>query len=408
MRKKILLFFCFFLISASSARARERFWDIESIDTMKLSRDEARSSTVSGQIPFLVGQIAALKPTHIALDTPYDEEFYPVLKLWVSAARANHLKVWFRGNFSGWEGWFGYVRFANPAIHHSLTKQFIISHPDLFEEGDIFTPTPEPENGGYGDPRKSSTAKQNFLQFLKDSYQNCVESFKSIGKEVSCGYFSTNGDIAKYVLDTETIAATGNRIVIDHYVKTSTQLVADIQFLQQKFGVPIVLGEFGAPIPDLQGDLSDVQQNDFIADVLAKLSQVSPPLEGVNYWTAFGGSTSLFNPDFSKKAVADTIARYFAPYHIYGRITGLRGSAVKDAQVTVGDKSTTSDTDGAFSILTVEKPTQIVVTNQLYETYTHTVADTLSQKLSIKLHFSLRHWLESFLKSERHTFLDKL
>src|SRR3989344_6298983 len=85
---------------------------ITSIDTMKYSRDVAReklnSSSFDEVIDKQVSEISATGATHIAIGTPYDDEFLPFLKRWVVAARKYNLKVWFRGNLSGWEEWFGY------------------------------------------------------------------------------------------------------------------------------------------------------------------------------------------------------------------------------------------------------------------------------------------------------------
>ena len=50
---------------------------ITSIDTMKYSRDNAKNSNVLQDIPFYVKAIADLNATHVAIGTPYDEEFIP-------------------------------------------------------------------------------------------------------------------------------------------------------------------------------------------------------------------------------------------------------------------------------------------------------------------------------------------
>src|SRR5436189_3702305 len=159
-------------------------WKFQSIDTMKYSRDHAKDETIKDEIPLFVKQIADMKATHIAIATPYDEEFYPFLSTWVSEARKYHLKIWFRGNVSGWEGWFGYKKISDPQEHHALIRDFILKHQDIFESGDIFTPAPEAENGGFGDPRGSLEKSQKFNQFLIDSYTNCKESFIVIHKNV--------------------------------------------------------------------------------------------------------------------------------------------------------------------------------------------------------------------------------
>src|SRR5258708_6337361 len=119
MKKKLLILLALliaFLASTSrvSATTGAQWWPVQSIDTMKYSRDTAGQmltkpefdATINSQ----VSEIAQTGATHIAIATPYDEMFIPFLKRWVKSARAHGLKVWFRGNFSGWEGWYNFPK----------------------------------------------------------------------------------------------------------------------------------------------------------------------------------------------------------------------------------------------------------------------------------------------------------
>src|SRR5258708_28231710 len=103
-------------------------WKIQSVDTMKYSRDPSRDPNIYKLIPEKVQEVVSLHANYIAIGTPYDEEFYPVLKAWVTEARKYNLKIWFRGNFSSWEGWFGYDKFKDINEHHALTHAFILKH----------------------------------------------------------------------------------------------------------------------------------------------------------------------------------------------------------------------------------------------------------------------------------------
>ncbi|MDP3888564.1 MAG: hypothetical protein Q8Q24_00825, partial [bacterium] len=93
---------------------QKHIMEFKSIDTMKYSRDIAREKlndpSFDKVIDTQVKNIADTGATHVAIATPYDEEFLPILKRWVSSARKYNLKVWFRGNWSGWEGWFDYPK----------------------------------------------------------------------------------------------------------------------------------------------------------------------------------------------------------------------------------------------------------------------------------------------------------
>ena len=108
----ILFVLLVILVNPQNTHAQTPYWEIQSIDTMKYSRDMARERNkdmvFEKIIESVVEKIASTGATHVAIGTPYDEEFLPFLQTWVIAARKENLNVWFRGNFSGWEGWFDY------------------------------------------------------------------------------------------------------------------------------------------------------------------------------------------------------------------------------------------------------------------------------------------------------------
>ena len=140
------------------AQETDSYWEIQSIDTMKFSRDLARErngdEVFRKIIETNVQKIADVGANYVAIGTPYDEEFLPYLKVWVHAVRSSGLKVWFRGNLSGWEGWFDYPS-VSPQDHIEQIEEFIVNNSDLFEDGDIFTSCTECENGVLGDPRET-------------------------------------------------------------------------------------------------------------------------------------------------------------------------------------------------------------------------------------------------------------
>lgn len=75
------------------------FWQVRSIDTMKYSRDLSREKLYDQNFDKVIDEqtknIAEAGATHIAIDTPYDEEFLPILRRWVKAARKYELKSGF-------------------------------------------------------------------------------------------------------------------------------------------------------------------------------------------------------------------------------------------------------------------------------------------------------------------------
>src|SRR3989344_7391314 len=115
----------------------DKFWKVQSIDTMKYSRDLSREKLEDKSFDSIIDdtmkKISATGATHVSIGTPYDSEFLPILKRWVDSARKNGLKVWFRGNWSGWEGWFGYPKISRDE-HIALTENFILNNPNLFKD----------------------------------------------------------------------------------------------------------------------------------------------------------------------------------------------------------------------------------------------------------------------------------
>lgn len=302
-----------FLIYNEVTENREgKTWKLQSIDTMKYSRDRARETLTNHEIRDIIDKqvtdIANTGATHVAVGTPYDDEFLPVLKLWVDAARKNNLKVYFRGNFSGWEKWYGYEKIDRKE-HIDMTKNFIAANPELFEDGDIFSSCPECENGENLN-RSNNLQIESYKSFLVDEYAATKSSFEAIRKDVSSNYFSMNGDIAFRIMDKDMTKKLDGIIVIDHYVESVDQLVKDIKELSKKSGGKIVLGEFGAPIPDIHGSMSEKEQKVWIEDALLKISDI-PEVYGINYWVGTGGSTALWRDNGKPKPVVGVITRYY-------------------------------------------------------------------------------------------------
>ncbi|HVF69628.1 MAG TPA: hypothetical protein VNA13_03620 [Xanthomonadales bacterium] len=297
----------------AQVNAVSKKWNVQSVDTMKQSRDQARqfSTDINLQktIDPQVSAIAGMGATHIGIGTPYDPEFLPVLKLWVQSARKHNLKVFFRGNLSGWEKWFGYQKIGR-AEHIRKTEEFIEKNPGLFEDGDIFSSCPECENGEKLD-RSNKAQIDDYKAFLIKEYNITKKSFKKINKQVASNYYSMNGDMAFLMMDKKTTAAFDGIVVIDHYVKDTTRLEKDIKELARKSGGKIVLGEFGAPIPNIHGRMSDEEQKRWIEDALNKVSKI-PELYGINYWVNIGGSTAIFRDNLQPKPVVSVITAFFS------------------------------------------------------------------------------------------------
>lgn len=346
----LVIFIFSMILSNRPSYASERFFNVQAVDTVKYSRDvatqEMNNASFDDEINKQVANIALTGATHIALGTPYDEEFYPFIKRWVEAARKRKLKVWFRGNLSGWEGWFSYKKIDREE-HTKGIIQFIQNHSELFENGDIFTSCPECENGGPGDPRFTNDV-DGFRSFIINEYYEVKKTFATIGKSVDANYYSMNGDVAKLVMDKETTKALDGVVTIDHYVKDAETLLADVKDLEKSSGGKIMLGEIGAPIPDIHGDMTDEEQAKWIDDTFRKVL-TDEKIIGINYWVNMGGSTEIWRSDNSPRKAVETLITFYRPQVMTGKITNDVGLPLHNVEIHSKYRTIYSD-NGSYSL----------------------------------------------------------
>ncbi len=351
----ITIFLYALLAKQVSAVDKPSWWDIQSIDTMKYSRDLAReklkSASFEETIDAQVKNIAEAGATHVAIATPYDEEFFPFLEKWVNSARKYELKVWFRGNFSGWEGWFDYPKISREE-HIGKTVEFIKTHNEIFLDGDIFSGCPECENGGPGDPRYNDNLERH-RKFLIDEYVEVKKTFTNLGLKVSANFNPMNADVAKLVMDAKTTKALGGLVVIDHYVKKPEDLSKDIDIIAAISSGKVFLGEVGAPIPDIHGDMTENEQAEWLDSTMKTLS-ANKHLTGLNYWVNIGGSTQLWKNDNTPRKAVEVVKKYFSPYISTGQVLNEIGQAIAGAGISNDNFATTSDSDGNFQVKHIE------------------------------------------------------
>lgn len=262
----------------------------------------------------------------------------------VKVARKYKLKVWYRGNLSGWEGWFNYEKIT-PATRIILLTDFIENNEDLFEDGDIFTSRVECENGALGFPVGSQIPA--FREFTINEYKAVKKSFRDIGKDVQANYNSMNGELAKHLMDKNTTAAMDGIVAIDHYVHSQEKLVNDINYLESNSGGRIVLGEVGAPIPDIHGDMTELEQRDWLAKLFVKLDKLDN-LDGINYWLSYGGSTPLWDPNGKERLAAEVVRNAFGGNTLRAKLVDRKGVIITDAEVISLGETYLVDTNGAF------------------------------------------------------------
>lgn len=362
-----------------------KLWQIQSIDTVKYSRDMAsqhlNNPSFDSEIENQVKKIAETGATHIALGTPYDERFVPFLKRWVNISRKYGLKIWFRGNFSGWEEWFN-EKLISRDEHKKLLEEFIKNNGDLFADGDYFTSCTECENGGEGDPRKTGDV-EGFRQFLIDEYLITKSQFRLIGKNVYSNYFPMNYDVATLIMDKDTTTKLGGIVVIDHYVDTPEKTSKDASILAEKSGGKIVIGEFGAPIPDIHGEMSQSKQAEWIDKTLSLLYE-NKNVVGVNYWTGFGGSTKLWNDDGTNRQAVEIIAKYYNPKLIKGYVIDETGKPINNVELTTNNISTSTNKYGQFILPILENGNIDIVSFGYYRQQAHISTIDKIAKITLK------------------------
>jgi hypothetical protein len=311
---------------------------------MKTSRDMARTYLNNPDYDEeIIIQLQAIKETgadYVSVTTPYDDEFLPYLERWVKLARQEGLKVWFRGNWSSWEGWFGYPKNMTPEEHLAKNSEFIGKHSDLFQNGDIFDPCPECENAGFW---PQNDKNRDYQLFIQRQQEQTKADFDKINKQVMV-YPSIIGGRAKDVLDQGTFDSLDNVIAIDHYVPKTQGMSEFIDYFKD-LNTKSLISEFGAPIPDMNGFQNEKQQAEFVRNILEVLYQKRDSVEGLNYWVLSHGTTAILNPDYSKRAVFDVLKEYFSPARVEGRVVNPLGEGVKDLTLRTSDNATKVKTD---------------------------------------------------------------
>lgn len=347
-------------ITSSAARAIEEntLWKYQCIDTMKTSRDKAVAwrdrEDLTTHIQTEVTAIKEMGANCVALGTPYDAEFLPYLTLWVEEARKQDLHIWFRGNFSEWEGWFNYPKGMTADELFEKTEDFIVSNSALFQDGDIFTAAPEAENGG---PFNQVEIDEHeiYREFLIKSYDVSDQAFQEIGKDVVLNWFSMNGGLARRMMDQKTVDALDKTVTIDHYIRTSQEMGEFVDYFNDVFGAQVVIGEFGAPIPEINGSMTDQEQADFIEELLQELYIRRNKVDGINYWILYDGSTAILDQNLMRKPVFDVIEKYFKPAIVRGKVTDQSNKVLDDVPVSIeGGESTTTDENGDYTLMAIE------------------------------------------------------
>jgi hypothetical protein len=279
---------------------------------MKESKDTDSSTQLTDeQIANDIYLCASLTPNYITVDTHYDKDAY--MARWVQAIRATGKHVWFRPGFAGWGT--GVNGIMTPTMYLGKLRIFILTHPNLFQPGDIFDENAEPENGRYWgatyganwSSQAPNQATHEFNSFLVGLTETAEQAFQQLGiKGVITTIHSTDPWTAEHpeILYPNTVQHMGNLVTVDAYPdeNTTDPTTAAKAWLQQLMKIHaarptarILIGEMGYSnkLP-----VDDTTQETVLKEELNALSSVSY-LAGINYWVgagtaASGGYTHIF------------------------------------------------------------------------------------------------------------------
>jgi hypothetical protein len=297
-------------------------WGIQSVSSMKETKDRICNQRDAAFIAKWVEAARELGVTHIAVETPYDNpacgSAVAYAKAWVDAIHSRGLKVWHRHMPLAFEGIYDVAK--NASINYfPIMSAYITANPTFFREGDIFTPVPEPQNGGISGitycPNNVCifTGASHFNSWLRDAMtvSEAAFDFIGLGGKVKVGYYGFDGFVAwgdnnpdwHGILEDATIAKMGN-ITIDHYPEiVGDTMDNDLNELSAKYpNTPIVIGEWGT-----------ITGGDTEAQITASLQAAKRPnVIGFNYWhMGVGGNEGLINEDFSKNKQYDELQGFF-------------------------------------------------------------------------------------------------
>jgi hypothetical protein len=321
---------------------------IGSIDTMKLSKDQAAGGFTTSDAQ-AVDLAAATAATHITVDTPIEDP--AVLLAWTERVHKDGKHVWFRlatsnggslahGDSASFKTpWDGYPGFG-PGYLTTL-HDVMLANRGLFKPGDVLDGDAEAENSSwwattYGcgvqqactpcpdlahmtSANKPCSPVSEFNRFLTLMTEQENRDLKSIGvtpcatiTSTSCvltQVHSTDPGVGIHELSPETVEAMGNVITVDSYPDQNatspetavTSWKSELKKLENAWNakgiaVSILVGEWGYSNTI---DVTDAQQEAVIRAETTKAFQAIPYLIGTNYWvgpgnSSDGGFTNIF------------------------------------------------------------------------------------------------------------------
>lgn len=290
-------------------------WQLRSIDNMHATRDYMCDQQSPDFMTTIARRDRELNATIATVATPYDapsnyhqcvpDDPIAYETAWVQALRAEGLHVWFRQTWFNWEGSYGAPKLTatiplgrsaaavldstDTISYLAKTYHFILDHPGLYADGDLFTPEPEPINGGVRIGWGCSGACQFpdwtvVNRWLRDSMTVDRAAFRQLGLSVSVGHWGLPCATYRY-FDAATVTAMGN-FNTDCYFRDAVELRSRLDWLSATYGVPVEVGEWG----EIWDHGEEPVSSDVTRAVLQAISS-DPDVVGFNYFQSWSGDT---------------------------------------------------------------------------------------------------------------------
>lgn len=282
---------------------------VKSIDVMKWSKDvlcnHPSTSTVNAQLDKIVEAGA----THVSISSFYDTQtlsgcqIAPLRHKWVTLAREHNLKIWLRMHTLSWQGNYSQPKSTNPDgnRHLRIMQHWLEDNPTFFQEGDIFSPFAEIQNGGING---FTFCESSICQFSsRADFNNYIQRLQIILPEylpagVQYGWYGFDGfvvfggsnsfwrglcSVTPYQcgLEQDTITAM-NMIVMDHYPPNDDMAVeiTDFHTAVGSTTMALVIGEYGT-LTAADDATRESRMNTFIDTLTASAATTTI---GFNYW----------------------------------------------------------------------------------------------------------------------------
>lgn len=268
-------------------------WSIQSIDSMKSTKDAVCGQRDLTWIDNWLDKAKELGANYVAISMPYDNptcaDSTDYANRWIQAIRSKGLHVWHRRMPLAFEGIYSTPKAGNNFL--TQISNYIIAHPDQYQSGDIFTPIPEPQNGGISGFSSCNgycqfSSISAFNSWLRDAITRSNQAFSQVGiSGIKVGYFGFDGFVTwgdnnpdwHGILEDSTIQAMGNIITIDHYPEAvGENMDNSLTQLETKYPTAqIVIGEWGT-----------ITGGDTQSQVISSMggAKKHPHVIGFNYW----------------------------------------------------------------------------------------------------------------------------